>query len=620
MAIDTSFSFSQQNNALEPYHVPGLCRMSTLQSRPGSSVYASMEAQPPPSRHGTTNGPPSSAARYQQQSGASIGQPYGDIYARAPPRQLQHNNSKSRPSHSRAGVHNASSHTAASYNHNPPNQPSMPGSRPLPPGVISNTYTQVNNMPADMRPNSRLHTAGSRQQHADVYHGHTHAARLADGLTSEQQAMLDRSSSRCGFSSDALTSHPSHHQGEVYFISSKGHITSSVDNVGSATNTVATTYLSPRQAASTAAIITTPAALGSGCFQPDGSAHDPSLALRPPSSATSTALEGSRQVNGCSSLCYTPRQTSRCYSRSESRQSCAPGAMGQPTSGESTGHGYAAIAAATRGARPDTRTGSGQYMDRERPKCSSGGNRPGLMSRNAGRPMPSQLLMQGALTQDPAPPPVNLAAYLSSRPTSRQVQGGSQHKSIGQTSKQPLNSTPRQKVLDGSEPHATTSRAGQIRPGSSTRPGSSSSRRQTSGAIPITASGPLLSEYFRPPSAAAPGACELGLPGIEPPSGYLIPCVKVPSLLRSLDMSSTLGPESPDGHDSGTATDTIIIDQQHGHLGVAADGDQSLVGTLSLPHEGDEQSALVPASSDVFQWSAMHEIDGRPATRSGGNR
>jgi hypothetical protein len=151
----------------------------------------------------------------------------------------------------------------------------------------------------------------------------------------------------------------------------------------------------------------------------------------------------------------------------------------------------------------------------------------------------------------------------------------------------------------------------------------------TSATEPPAASGPLLADYFRPPTAAAPGGCgQFGLPGMDPPPGFAVPTVQVPgtcSWEAGLAQSPYTGAAAAKGVPGAqqipaVASPGVLRQSLMDGWGFAGDGQGpgAAAAVAAAAAGAAEDGAVVPAT--VLMWSAAHEMDGRPATRSGGAR
>lgn len=102
--------------------------------------------------------------------------------------------------------------------------------------------------------------------------------------------------------------------------------------------------------------------------------------------------------------------------------------------------------------------------------------------------------------------------------------------------------------------------------------------------------GPLLCDYFQPPSAAAPGSVVL--------QHGAAPSVRVPGLQGSWD----------------AAAGGLVLggggDGQPRQLTAERPGSSM----ASLSADGEEQQQ---ERQEMLVWSAAHEVDGRPVTRNG---
>ena len=291
-----------------------------------------------------------------------------------------------------------------------------------------------------------------------------------------------------------------------------------------------------------------------------------------------------------------------------------------------------------------TGRGAGAVTDQQRPKSRSctaaaaGGEGciPAAAAARAKRPgtysvgvpcgsSPLHVLRPGALTQDPGPPPGGYSRSCS-RAAARNT--GQQ-----QPQQQQLFQPPPQAQQQQEQGLVCPSPCSSNIPDDHDRRGhgaSAEGNRPFWGSEQGEATGPLLSDYFRPASAVAPGSCSLcGLPGMDPPQGFQVPSVKLPVNLSS----------SWDAGGSGNILTTVTTSgagdwfQGRGDTGgqegefEAAAGQGEGVGRLN----GDCIDGAVGGgeggldAGSVWQqpslvWSAVHEVDGRPATRSGGPR
>jgi hypothetical protein len=223
----------------------------------------------------------------------------------------------------------------------------------------------------------------------------------------------------------------------------------------------------------------------------------------------------------------------------------------------------------------------------------------------------SHVLRPGALTQDPGPPP---GGY--SRSCSRAAPRTTTQQQQGQQEQAQASSCP------------SSSSYSSCREGRGTAVGR---KHGCESEETQQAMGPLLSDYFRPASAVAPGSCSLcGLPGVDPPRGFQVPSVKLP-----VNVSS-----SWDAGGSGKILTTVTTleaggwSEEGGSAGVeqgdtrSSDGGEE--GMRHVVSECGDSGGLGGVESgslegpSVWQqslaWSAVHEVDGRPATRSGGPR
>jgi hypothetical protein len=316
-----------------------------------------------------------------------------------------------------------------------------------------------------------------------------------------------------------------------------------------------------------------------------------------------------------------------------------------------------------------------------------------------------QPAMGGALTKEPEPPPPpppadapqggrlhRSASRIESRGTANSPSADAsskyqqQQQQLHHHQQQQPHPTPRQRSVGAPPPAAAPPAAAP--PAAAPQPAAADQ-----APVEITALGPLLADYFRPPTAAAPGACELltGLAGVEPPPGYdggrhrmRGASARGPSVHSSLDAgcpsdsewapgSSTAGPTtagSPgaaSGHAAVAGTHHLLPPvlllshprspgagsggggccgggasllgdgrQQHAaanagptvldgwgfHSGGVGGGDCSSNSDGGGQHEGSAAGAVdaLEAPLGLQVWAAAHEIDGRPATRSGGIR
>jgi hypothetical protein len=326
--------------------------------------------------------------------------------------------------------------------------------------------------------------------------------------------------------------------------------------------------------------------------------------------------------------------------------------------------------------------------------ASRQGSRP---SSSAGRPSSRQQQQpqqqehswstsQGVLAQDPVPAAARLgAAYLRNGNNSSSVNMSRP----GSAAKQPATATvgaaelrspsrqqqsyrQRQQSAVGTAAAAATPLSSVLAATPRNRPRSTSSQRPSSASArpgsqqrQAAAQGPLLSEYFRPPSAAAPGSISMfGLPGMEPPGGLAnaVPSVKVPSVHASWDaavgglLSASSSSSSCAVGSSPKASGAAAAAAAGGQVSAAAAGgvqqqqqqkQQVRPGTTPAAiaagelHSGYSPACIAarpdssrhtkrPGSAAVVNsaageacaqqlllWSAAHEIDGRPVTRNG---
>jgi hypothetical protein len=293
----------------------------------------------------------------------------------------------------------------------------------------------------------------------------------------------------------------------------------------------------------------------------------------------------------------------------------------------------------------------------------------------------------GALTQEP-PPPASASASASSegeppdslhqgRPT---AQGASLRGSCRGASTAPL-AEPRHSSSSGRSGGGSGGGGARSRGGSGGSSGGGGSDGggggggggDVAGSVP----GPLLADYFRPPTAAAPGACELptGLSGVEPPRGYdgtstslhlQSNLIKAPSVHSSMDASVASEPANPTsprqggsapasrvlprappsvhrlppppvalvqtrsmGHEDGRlrspATGESLLDHGWGREEVRRQIETLAAGSASLDSSEPLGPSLGPCDAleaplQHLVWAATCEIDGRPATRNGGAR
>lgn len=340
------------------------------------------------------------------------------------------------------------------------------------------------------------------------------------------------------------------------------------------------------------------------------------------------------------------------------------------------------------------------------PRMSSGGggrvptaSKPGWQHpQQQHQPHGYRQLPAGALSQDPVGP--TLATYLgTSHPHNKAVANISSNNSrpssgINRAGTASGKYTP---ILSGRAPSrqqhqqrpVTTAAAAAAnsklysprlgRPSTSSRgrPGSANTttgqHKDQQQQQPEPAAGPLLSDYFRPPSAAAPGTVKMfGLPGMDRPgvAASPVPCVRVPSMKSSWDavsagismeLSSSSeqrdividgvigreGSPSPDHsdpkspavppagipHDDGlqqldddythevsrnqadeqAAGNAPFHSQRPGSRGVAG----GFAGDSSQQKQSGGLDGDALAQPQLLLWSAAHEIDGRPVTRNG---
>jgi hypothetical protein len=310
----------------------------------------------------------------------------------------------------------------------------------------------------------------------------------------------------------------------------------------------------------------------------------------------------------------------------------------------------------------------------------------------------SQALPAGVLSQDPAPAAVRPGAVNLQNNNSSSSSSSMTQSRPGSAARQPAAAAtelrcssrqqqqqpyrPRQQSAVGTTAASTPSvlaATPRNRPASTTsshRPGSAAatarnSRQQQQHG---EAQGPLLSEYFRPPSAAAPGSISMfGLPGMEPPGGLAgaAPSVRVPSVHASWDAgvggllsvssssSCALGsPKAGSASAAGMAAATAAalcsqlncrdagnLQQQQQQRKKAqarpgttptstwADHDETPGGrgsaqTAARPDSSrcvrrpgsaavGRDTSEAPGVQQLLLWSAAHEIDGRPVTRNG---
>jgi hypothetical protein len=263
----------------------------------------------------------------------------------------------------------------------------------------------------------------------------------------------------------------------------------------------------------------------------------------------------------------------------------------------------------------------------------------------AGRPSGTPLApsMAGSLTQEPAPPPPASAAALGEGAGPGSLQGW--RGALGSTGSRGASAAP----------GAAAAAAAAANPRRSSGSEAGGRGRSSGGDAGGPAAGPLLSDYFRPPTAAAPGACELptGLSGVEPPPGYgggaglprdaRCDTAGPSSVHSSLDAAAPLlaGGTATGGLEAAAAPPAVAAAgqarppstaggrprgwgaSQAGSVldagwGKAAAGAQ--VEPLPVLPQGQQQRDALEAPLQHQMWAAACEIDGRPATRSGGAR